>query len=224
MENKIKPRGFLSRLLTVFYPDRCPCCERVIYPERIFCDECIKEYNSITYKTYAKGGYPCVSPVPYDGVFAKAILNFKFNNKRHHAYRLAYVIAQAVTKEYDCNTFDMITYVPLHKRNQSQRGFNQSELIAKKLSDILKIPLVSTLRKTRFNQPQHKLKASKRGENVRGAYRIIDKNLVKDKRILIIDDIITTGHTLGECARILDMHAPASVSCATFAITVVKTT
>lgn len=78
----------------------------------------------------------------------------------------------------------------------------------------MNIPYCDTLEKFKENLEQHSIKASERAKNVMGVYRIIDKELIKDKKILIIDDIITTGHTLGECAKILMKKGCKSVDCA----------
>lgn len=222
MNNKLK--NLLRSALTVFYPQRCPCCEKVISKDKLFCDNCQKEYKGTIYQKYARGGYLSTSAVPYTGVFSKAILNFKFHNRKQYARQLATFIAEAVKRDFSHISFDFITFVPLHKKRFEDRGYNQSELLAKELSALLYIPMEDILIKTRNNQPQHTLKASKRGENVLNAYRVADKNRVKDKCILIIDDIITTGSTLGECAKILQNSGAKEVYCATFAITVVKTT
>jgi predicted amidophosphoribosyltransferase len=71
------------------------------------------------------------------------------------------------------------------------------------------------------NKPQHTLKGSERRKNVKGVYRVIDKTAIKDKRILLIDDIITTGNTLGECASVLKHHGCRSVSCVVLCTTLV---
>lgn len=218
---------FLQKLLNAVYPKRCFLCEKIIRYDETVCPECqkqLKEAKDITYRKYAKGGYTCVSSVPYTDNFARAIINFKFHGKKQHSPQIAQVIADTVKKEYSDNHFDFITFVPMHKKNLRKRGYNQCELIAKDLSEILGIPAVATLRKTRFTKPQHELKAAKRGDNVKGAFRITDKNLVKDMDILLLDDIITTGNTLGECAKTLDIYSPRSINCVTFAISVVKTT
>ena len=224
MKDTGKKSQFFRKLLNVIYPKRCLFCEKVIRFEENVCPECQKKFNDITYHTFAKGGYPCTSAVPYNDIFAGAILKFKFAGKKQYSSQIALIIAEAIEKELSEKHFDVITFVPMHKKNLRKRGYNQCELLAKSLSEILGIPAVATLRKTRFTKPQHKLKAAKRSENVKGAFRIIDKNAVKDLDILLLDDIITTGNTLGECAKTLDKYSPRSIQCVTFAISVVKTT
>ncbi|MBE6737620.1 MAG: ComF family protein [Ruminococcaceae bacterium] len=222
--NIMKIKEFIKNFLIIFYPQRCPGCEKVIHKEELFCSECMEEYKGINYKNYAQGGYTCVSAVAYKGVFARAILKFKFSGRKQYSRQLATLMAEAVKKNYSDIDFDFITFVPLHQKRFKSRGYNQSELLAKELSALLNIPIVNSLKKTRNNLPQHELKASKRRENVKGAYRVTDKILVADKVILLIDDIITTGSTLGECAKTLVSANAREIYCAAFAISVVKTT
>ena len=116
--------------------------------------------------------------------------------------------------------FDLITCVPMHKDSLKKRGYNQAELLARECAEIMELPYADTLIKYKLAQAQHCIKANHRAKNVKGVYRIIDKELIKDKNILIIDDIITTGHTLGECARILTKNGCKSVSCAVVCSTI----
>ncbi len=208
-----------------FLPDRCPFCDKPVRPGELHCKKCRKKLKFIRYKTYAKGGFPCVCTFPYMEEHKAAVTRFKFNNRKQYAYPMARMMADTILKEYKDEEFDLITFVPLHKQRFNERGYNQCKLLAKKLSSILGVPWKATLVKTRHTEPQHTLKKPlAREKNVKGAFKVIDENLVKGKRILLLDDIITTGNTMGECARTLDNCMPASVRCATFAISVVKTT
>jgi len=94
--------------------------------------------------------------------------------------------------------------VPLEKKRLKQRGFNQAEEIAKKLSKFLKITLLNNvLVKTKETLPQVELSEKERGENIKEAFSYQHPELVKDKKILLIDDVYTTGSTMEECARVL---------------------
>ncbi len=209
----------------IFLPDRCPFCDRPIKPGELCCKYCSKELKFINYKTYAKGGFDCISTFPYAEKYKAAVKRFKFKNRKQYAYSMARMMADTILREYKDEDFDLITFVPLHKQRYRTRGYNQCKLLARKLSRILDIPYKATLIKTRHTDPQHTLKKhADREKNVKGAFKVTDKNLLKNKRILLLDDIITTGYTMGECARTLDKCNPASVKCATFAISVVKTT
>ncbi len=216
---------FWDKVQNVLYPERCPYCTRVVPLGNLYCDKCAEKFTDITYHTYARGGYYTVSAVPYIDVFAEGIKRFKFSKGQQYAYQLAYVMADAIAKEYKDEKFDFITFVPLHPKKLAERSYNQSELLSQELSKLLGIPVVEALKKTRNNQPQHSLKkASQRENNVRGVYRLTDKAVAINKRILLIDDIVTTGNTLGECGRILIEGGADKVLCATFAIAITKTT
>lgn len=222
---KEKEYTLWDKAINLLYPERCPYCTKVVHQGTLYCQECENKLTDIEYHTYARGGYLTISSFPYTGIFAEGIKRFKFRKGQQYAYQLARVMADTIVREYGNREFDMITFVPLHPKNQKERGYNQSELLAKELSQILAIPLVTTLRKTRYNKPQHSLKkASDREKNVKGVYRLAEKNIAKGKQILLIDDIITTGNTLGECARVLTLGEAQDVVCATFAIAVTKTT
>ncbi len=213
---------FGEKLKNTLLPERCPYCTKVIPLGDLYCNECADEFKGIKYHTYARGGHLTISAVPYSGIFSQGIIRFKKENQ--FSYQLARIMAETIAKEYKDEIFDAITFVPLHPKKQAERGYNQSELLSQELSRLLEIPTVTTLKKTRNNQPQHSLKkASEREKNVKGAYKLTAKAIAKGKRFLLIDDIITTGNTLGECARILCEGGAQSVLCATFAIAVTKT-
>ena len=198
----------------ILFPVRCPYCETLILKTEYACEDCKKKFPSPSIIRYAVGGYKCTSPFPYDGIFKKTVKKFKFGNKGGYAKQLAFPMVQSILESYPGVNFDLITCVPMHKKRLAERGYNQAELLAKECATIMDIPYFDTLEKFRENREQHSIKASERAKNVRGVYRIIDKVLVENKKILIIDDIITTGHTLGECAGTLIKSGCNSVNCA----------
>lgn len=199
----------------ILFPVRCPYCEKVIERTEYACKDCKKLFPQTSYKRHAFGGYMCSAPFPYDGIFNKAVKRFKFGNCGGYAKQLAFPIVQSILEIHTESNFDIITCVPMHKSSLKERGYNQAELLAKECAEIMNIPYVDTLEKIKKNKTQHSIKASERADNVKGVYKIIDKQIVKDKNILIIDDIITTGHTLGECSRILIKSGCSNVCCAT---------
>lgn len=209
-------------ILHILFPTRCPYCNSVINPEDYACEECKKKFPKTDIIKYAYGGYKCCSPFPYNDIFASAVKNFKFHNLGGNAKQLAFVMVQSIIQSYNISDFDIITCVPMHKRMIKQRGYNQAELLAKECAEILGIPFVQTLEKYKENTAQHSIKASLRADNVRGVYRLVNKNIAKGKNILIIDDIITTGHTLGECAKILTKGKCKSVNCAVLCSVVIS--
>lgn len=210
--------GFIDKLKEnakdILFPVRCPYCETVIRKTEYACENCKQQFPSPAIIKHAVGGYKCTSPFPYDGIFKKAVKRFKFGNKGGYAKQLAFPMVQSILESYKSVGFDLITCVPMHKNRLIERGYNQAELLAKECAKIMNIPYCDTLEKFKENREQHSIKASERAKNVKGVYRIIDKELVVDKNILIIDDIITTGYTLGECSEMLIKSGCRSVSCA----------
>ena len=108
----------------------------------------------------------------------------------------------------------------MHKKDKARRGYNQAELLARECAEIMGLPYVETLEKFIRTKPQHKAKFQDRIHNVRGAFCLIDRDLIRDKHVLLIDDIITTGNTLGECAKNLYWGKCRFVSCAVVCTTV----
>ena len=110
--------------------------------------------------------------------------------------------------------FDYITCVPMHKEQKLNRGYNQSELLAKECADLMRTKYIHSLEKYKKNQVQHTLSGAERRKNVKGVYRPINKEMLKGKRVLLIDDIITTGSTLAECTKILSKCGCSDICCA----------
>ena len=206
-------KKFREAILNAFFPVRCPYCNKVIDRDEYACDECKKLFPESSNSKYAFGNYICSAPFYYDGIFSKAVKKFKFGNCGGFAKQLAFMIVQSVNEIHNGCDFDIITCVPMHKDDLKKRGYNQAELLARECAEIMNIPYVNALEKHKKNKLQHSIKASERAKNVKGVYRLTDKDIVKGKNILIIDDIITTGHTLGECCRILSKGKCKSVKC-----------
>jgi len=100
--------------------------------------------------------------------------------------------------------YDIIIVVPISKQRKQERGYNQSELIAKEISKIIKVPIAKrALYKIKNTAPQSTLNKKQREKNAKGVYKVNDNIKLIDKKILIIDDIYTTGNTVNECAKTL---------------------
>jgi ComF family protein len=114
--------------------------------------------------------------------------------------------------------FDLLTWIPISAQRLRKRGYDQVELLAQKVARELNRPLVPTLKKIRHNQPQSGIVgAAERRANVLGAYSILDGADVAGKRILLLDDILTTGATASECSRVLLTAGAAEVQFAAVA-------
>lgn len=143
----------------------------------------------------------------YEGPLAKAIQLFKFQKRTRLALMLSRLMVDSLQK---IKKIDFLIPVPLHPIRLKEREFNQSFLLCHFLSGFLKKPLeMNCLVKTRDTQPQVELKARDRVLNVKGAFTLLKKNKFKNKRILLIDDVFTTGSTVQECCRLLKREGKA---------------
>ena len=196
-------------------PKRCPFCTKAIENDQLCCNDCIKTVPTHGIMQGVAGGYKCASVHLYKGAFKYGVLSFKFKRRTQYSKQLAYFLYKSIENNYSDMVFDYITYVPMHEKSLRKRGFNQCELLAKDLSELLKTPCCETLIKIKETTPQHNLSSRKRRTNLKGAFKVIDKKMVQGKSILIIDDIVTTGSTLGECAKMLQRCKPTHICCAT---------
>jgi ComF family protein len=113
--------------------------------------------------------------------------------------------------------FDVIVPVPLHPARQRERGFNQASLLALALRDRVAAPIKPLLERVRYTTTQTAFDRTERIENLHGAFRLRRKADVRGLRVLLIDDVLTTGATLSECARVLKKAGAVSVFAATAA-------
>lgn len=141
---------------------------------------------------------------------------FKYNQVRPLARPLGALLARAIPREH---RFDLIVPMPLHWKKRWSRGYNQSELLAREVARRWGIPVAKIVRRVKATAPQAGLTNSKRRLNVQGAFRIRKPANVKGLRILLIDDVLTTGATAGACARVLKRAGASHVAVAAVART-----
>ena len=195
---------FPKRGKMFFYPERCPFCDGVIERGRLCCAACGSKFpKSPLPLFYARGGFPCRAAFFYEDCFAEAVKRFKFRSRYELAPQLAAPLCEAV-RLFERKA-DLITSVPMHKNKLSERGYNHAERLARAASEKLGVEYAELLVKVKDNEPQHSLNTlAKRRDNVKNAYKPADKAKIKGKTILVIDDIFTTGCTLGECCKTLE--------------------
>ena len=204
--------------ISVFYPERCPFCNDLIEAKDVACEKCLRQLSENRRPIIrGAGGFRCVSSFPYEGNVRRMLIRIKFYERIQHIRQSAVFLADDVRTCYEGIDFDCITAVPMHPKDQKARGFNQCELLAQELSKLLGTPFQPTLEKIKRTRKQHHLKFRERRKNLAGAFRIIDKDSIKGKRILIVDDIVTTGNTLGACCKMLARAKPELICCATIA-------
>lgn len=202
----------LSRLL---FPARCPFCSKIISVNTYSCDNCIHLTEIDPYIQKLANGCKCISAFPHKDFYRKAVLNYKFYNNKQYYVQFSLILKKIIEENLCDIKFDIFSAVPIHRKKQSERGFDQVEILAKETARITNSFYKSTLEQTELNQSQHKLDKKHRKNNVHGIYRCIDKNTVYSKSILLFDDIITTGSTLCECSNVLIENGAKEVCCIT---------
>ena len=201
------------KLLDLLFPPRCILCRRVLPKDSpAVCSACQKStLLSGTSPHRAKGAfYKCVySALWYEGNVRKCLHRYKFGGKSSYAAPLAQILQHLLPED---QTFDLITFVPTNAKNVKRRGFHHTGLLAKELSARTGIPCMELLLKTRATRPMHGLHPAQRRANILGAVSpAAPMETVIGKRILLVDDLITTGSTLSECARVLMSQGAAGV-------------
>lgn len=151
---------------------------------------------------------------PFDGWLREAIHQVKYQGEWGRAAMLGDELARALADELRC---DVIVPVPLHPARLKQRGFNQAQLIAARLERHLDTPVEPLLVRARRTGAQVHLDASKRMSNVAGAFQVDREGVVDGRSVLLVDDVVTTGATLGSCAAALITSGATAVSAATLA-------
>lgn len=221
-------------ILSAFFPNTCISCGEIINEEDALCDYCFEMLPRVDLvKNCTRCGLPkkhcdcknhvfyyngCIAPF-YNKLSAqKAMYRYKFRKMQKNADFFSKQMALAVKMVYSDIKFDAVTYVPLNYRKFLKRGFNQSEVLARQISQILGLKIFDKLLFCSKNKiSQHNLKNPKeRFRNVGGMYGC--KHKVKGN-ILLIDDIKTTGATLNECAKMLILSGADKVYCVTGLIT-----
>lgn len=194
-----------ERFLCLLFPARCLLCGEPVSPGGFFCGPCGKTVSkSPCERSYALPGsggqgFRVLSPLPYRGGVRKTLYQYKFRGERALSKPLGRLMAQTV---WDLGgPFDGVAYVPLSQRSRKKRGYDQSRLLAKELARSLGLPLLGILEKTRETETQHELSRRERVKNVKNAYRAFGE--AAGKSLLLVDDIVTTGATLRECAGAL---------------------
>ena len=148
----------------------------------------------------------------YEGIIRKLILDYKFHEKPYMYVCFVNFVLKNEKIFEKLQSYDTIIPVPISRKRMKERGYNQSLLIAKKLSKEVKIPLqANCLLKTRNIIEQSKLNKEQRKQNIQNVYELKNGEILNKKRILLIDDIYTTGSTVNECAKILQQARPEKI-------------
>lgn len=208
----------MNWLLELLYPTKCVVCERLLETgQRDLCPACRE--------TLVKAEHPIQKPAlvadvtavyVYDDFLRPSLLRYKFGGRVCYAKSYGSMLAEKIREQGW--EFDVLTWVPISRRRRWKRGYDQARQLAVETARALGVEAVPTLRKIRDNPPQaQRSGAAQRKANVSGVYRVLPRADVREKRILLIDDIMTTGATLSEAALMLRTAHAGQVQAAVFA-------
>lgn len=212
----------IHTLLDLLFPPKCPFCTRLLEDgQALLCPDCQRDLPwALGAQGEQKGEFfeLCTAPLWYRERVRESHHRYKFSGVRAYAKPYAELMAQCVQDRLSV-TFDVVTWVPIHSARRWKRGYDQSELLARRLAYVMGLPCERLLKKVRHTKAQSGLKGeSVRRANVLGAYLLQPGVQVEGKRILLVDDVATTGATLSECARMLRTAGAVQVFCVTLAM------
>ena len=208
-----------NELRNLIWPRRCILCRKAVGSEgdRV-CPACTAALPE-PFSGARRGSHyrRWASALWYEDQVRESFLRFKFGGCRFYADYYGPWLANAVQKQLGTK-FDLMTYVPISRLRKRKRGYDQTLLLAEAAGRELNMTPVCTLKKRSFVKPQSRtLGPEERQHNIRGAFRVIDAEAVKGKRVLLIDDVLTTGATVSEASRVLLEAGAKSVDVATLA-------
>lgn len=209
-----------EKLLNLLFPPKCVLCSRVLSDEQTdLCHNCRQDTDEFT-KSKKKFSFVAgwTSLWYYTGNVRHSMLLYKFYRRRSYGPIYGRLLAMKLHAKPLCS-YDVLTWVPVSKFRLMQRGYDQVELIACSLGQELGTPAIPVLTKQRHTKPQSRLNTpERRRANILGAFRVNDIKSIQGKTVLLIDDIITTGSTISECARVLLTAGAKAVYCAAVAV------
>src|SRR5437773_4024903 len=236
-----RPPRIVEALASLFYPATCvvcsanidnaeylcadcrQCAPRIVAP---FCAKCSEPFPGAITQTFRCANcehrvlhFDCaVAAYRSRGLVRKLVHEFKYAKQRHLRYPVAGWLRETLSDpRLRGRHFDVIIPVPLHPARERERGFNQATLLAELLATSTTAPLRAALERTRYTTTQTAYDRAERMENLHGAFRLRKNQDVRDLRVLLIDDVLTTGSTLSECARVLRRAGASCVYAATAA-------
>lgn len=204
----------LDLIAHLLYPWKCVFCESVLKDTDI-CREC-EEKLPYTVGDSAMQKFPfidkCVSPLYYKDKVRASVHQYKFGGCSAYSRRYAALMSDCVENNLDCRSIDVISWIPLSKKRLRQRGYDQARLLAEEIAAKTGLPCRQLLQKVKNNSAQSLTRdAKQRRENVAGVYALDDGADVSGLLILLVDDVVTTGATMSEAARILRKAGAKSV-------------
>jgi len=225
--SEVKP---FSKIIGLLYPNKCISCGEIIAEGKYLCENCKKDVEEIPHKDrcpkcglvkpkcdcrqheYYFEGAVCWS---YNaGTGRKIVYRYKFSGKPHYAKYISSQMVRKLKEEMPDTKFHIVTNVPTTFKNKRKRGFDQAYLLAKEVAKQLRLPITKNVIGVKpFSKTQHKVERTDRFDNADSKYFV--KGEIKGRRVLLVDDIKTTGATLSACAKQLLLSGALEVYCLT---------
>ena len=236
-------KDFFREISDTFFPPLCLSCTEVLDfgAPKVFCPECLSKITFITgsfcpicgvlFPDSPAGNHLCASclekrpwftsaraVVTYDGVIHDAIHRFKYGRNITAGAALARILEEFDFKEVDFDNFDTVVPVPLHIKRLRERGFNQSLILARALAEKQDLRVdFSLLKRRKLTLTQTGLDKRDRERNIAGAFTAVSPEKIRDKNLILVDDVYTTGATVNECAKTLVKAGARQVAVITLA-------
>ena len=201
----------IDMLLNFLFPPVCGICGKL--DGEWICEKCLEKLkiNIIYRKVYNKYYDEMIYLFRYKDV-RKLILKYKFNNQAFLSNMFSQIILKNKKLCRNLKFYDIIIPVPMYKIKKQKRGYNQTELITKKIAKNLELQEDSkVLLKIKNTRTQSKLNEKQRYENIKNVFYIENNEKIQNKKVILFDDIITTGATINECAKILKQNGVSKV-------------
>jgi competence protein ComFC len=197
-------KHLIDCVLSVVYSndDCCVLCKGYVQDEELLCSTCfdkIKFYNKSFFIKRDGIEIECFSVAYYSGVIMELVRRLKYNSD----FNSGEVLANSVIKLLESNVieYDLITFVPMTNSSLKARGFNQSKYLAVEIAKRTGIPIKELIRKIKTTKDQIGLSAENRWENINQCFKTKDKKIIQNKKILLVDDVVTTGATAFCCSK-----------------------
>ena len=238
--NKNHLEKYLDKIISVIYPRHCPVCEEIVSPTgRMFCKDCIRKLSFVKIPVCLKCGKEIfdaqkeycedcakrkksyeygMALLNYDELTEKIMINIKYHNKREYIKALSKLLVSRYGSEILKLKVDVLLPIPVHKKRLRQRGYNQSALITKEVAKELNLTYVeNVLVRNKNTKAQKELSPEQRLANLSAAFACSEeaKNYSK---VLLVDDIYTTGSTIEACTRLLKEKGVSEVYYVSLAI------
>ncbi len=228
----MKKTEIISR---VFFPAECPLCSKTLKINEDFClccgsdevrlspdccENCGNERKLCCCDSEFSSVLPHITGVfTYDGLIKNMLLSFKFSGRKNLYRRFGDCLAERVATAYANADFDAVTFVPSSEEGIIEKGYNPAQLIAERTAEKLFLPCEQLLIKSKETEKQHVLSGRERKTNIKDSFSPAESSKIRNRTILLCDDIKTTGATLKECSDVLFRHGAKDVYCATVAVT-----